>query len=97
MQSSCLMCISTLLESGNHYSRMCELRDQTTGEPLFETIQISLCVHNAACLSRPVLTLCSFSLSFSLSGSVMIACAQITPRRKSASFLHGSTSGVSLG
>jgi hypothetical protein len=42
MQQSCLLCISTLLESGNHYSRMFELKDGHTGEPLFETIQISL-------------------------------------------------------
>lgn len=42
MQSSCLLCISTLLESGNHYSKMFELRDQTTNEPLFETISITL-------------------------------------------------------
>ena len=41
MQSSCLLCISTLLESGNHYSRMFELKGPT-GEQLFETIQISL-------------------------------------------------------
>ena len=41
MQQSCLLCISTLLESGNHYSRMFELKDPL-GEPLFETIQISL-------------------------------------------------------
>lgn len=41
MQSSCLMCISTLLESGNHYSKMFELTD-ATGEKLFETISISL-------------------------------------------------------
>ena len=41
MQQSCLLCISTLLESGNHYSRMFELKDQL-GEPLFETISITL-------------------------------------------------------
>ena len=27
MQQSCLLCISTLLESGNHYSKMFELKD----------------------------------------------------------------------
>ena len=42
MSQSCLLCISTLLESGNHYSKMFELRDPTTGRQLFETISISL-------------------------------------------------------
>ena len=64
MQQSCLLCISTLLESGNRtrhrlgadhsthpltalfcafadYSRMFELKDPL-GEPLFETISITL-------------------------------------------------------
>ena len=41
MQQSCLLCISTLLESGNHYSRMFELKD-ALGEQLFETISITL-------------------------------------------------------
>lgn len=41
MQSSCLLCISTLLERGNHYSRMFELKS-ATGDPLFETMTISL-------------------------------------------------------
>jgi len=41
MQSSCLLCISTLLESGNHYSKMFELTD-SLGKKLFETISISL-------------------------------------------------------
>jgi hypothetical protein len=41
MQQSCLLCISTLLESGNHYSKMFELRD-SIGRQLFETISISL-------------------------------------------------------
>ncbi len=58
MQQSCLLCISTLLESGNHYSRMFELKDSTTGEPLFETISISLVCgkHPAALPARPSLT-----------------------------------------
>ncbi len=42
MQQSCLLCISTLLESGNHYSKMFELRDPTTGEHMFEQISITL-------------------------------------------------------
>jgi len=41
MQSSCLLCISTLLESGNHYSKMFELTD-SVGQRLFETISITL-------------------------------------------------------
>tara|TARA_B100001175_G_scaffold254595_2_gene222364 strand:- start:2696 stop:2932 length:237 start_codon:yes stop_codon:yes gene_type:complete len=41
MQSSCLLCISTLLESGNHYSKMFELTD-SIGNKLFETISITL-------------------------------------------------------
>lgn len=94
MQSSCLLCISTLLESGNRkcpqraplpthqpatdtnldfadYSRMFELRDQTTGEPLFETIQISLyaCHHWHRHLT-PLLTSGVFA------GFARIACAQ---------------------
>ena len=39
MQSSCLLCISTLLESGNHYSKMFELTD-SLGRKLFETISV---------------------------------------------------------
>jgi len=66
MQQSCLLCISTLLESGNRklsrhchpstintltvvcapllpdFSKMFELKDDTTGQPLFETISITL-------------------------------------------------------
>jgi hypothetical protein len=41
MQSTVLLCISTLLESSNHYSKMFELKDKN-GKPLFETQQISL-------------------------------------------------------
>jgi len=39
---SMLRCISTLLESGNHYSKMFELKNATTGEPMFEQIAITL-------------------------------------------------------
>lgn len=41
MQNSVLLCISTLLESGNHYSKMFQLKD-SIGRPLFETISITL-------------------------------------------------------
>ena len=41
MQSSCLLCISTLLEGSNHYSKMFELKD-ALGRQLFETIAITL-------------------------------------------------------
>ncbi len=41
MQQSCLLCISTLRESSNHYSKMFELRD-AQDRPIFESITISL-------------------------------------------------------
>ena len=41
MQSSVLLCISTLLDGSNHYSKMIALRDET-GKPVFESIAISL-------------------------------------------------------
>lgn len=41
MQNSCLLCISTLLESGNHYSRMFSMTDDH-GRPVFETMSITL-------------------------------------------------------
>ena len=41
MQDSCLLCISTLLPSSNHYSRMFEVTDRD-GNRIFESIQISL-------------------------------------------------------
>ena len=41
MSNSVLLCISTLLDSGNHYSKMFELKD-ALGLPLFETITICL-------------------------------------------------------
>lgn len=59
-----LLCISTLLESSNHYSRMFTLKTPT-GQPLFETFQVSLicdkclasdhpekCTHRAAEVPR---------------------------------------------
>jgi len=75
MQSSCLLCISTLLESGNHYSKMFELTD-SIGNKLFDTISISLvceacmktehperCTHKLAdmprCASQYLLSSCS--------------------------------------
>lgn len=51
MQSSCLLCISTLLESGNHYSKMFELTD-SIGNKLFETISISLVCGTQSLLSH---------------------------------------------
>ena len=41
MSKSVLLCISTLLESGNHYSKMFNLKD-SLGRQLFEQIQITL-------------------------------------------------------
>lgn len=41
MQESVLLCISTLLDGSNHYSKMFELRDED-GEPLFKQLAITL-------------------------------------------------------
>ena len=41
MQSSVLLCISTLLDGANHYSKMINLRDEH-GAKVFESLQISL-------------------------------------------------------
>jgi len=41
MQSSVLLCISTLLDGSNHYSKMIALTDDT-GAKVFESLQISL-------------------------------------------------------
>ena len=41
MQQSVLLCISTILDSGNHYSKMMELMDDY-GNLVFETIKITL-------------------------------------------------------
>lgn len=45
MSSSVLLCISTLRQTDNHYSRMFQMR-QADGSPVFETIQISLVCDN---------------------------------------------------
>ena len=42
MQSSTLLCISTLLDGSNHYTKMIALRDET-GKPVFESEQA--CFH----------------------------------------------------
>ena len=47
MSKSVLLCISTLLDGGNHYSKMFNLSD-SLGRPLFANIQISLVC--SACL-----------------------------------------------
>ena len=41
MQQSVLLCISTILDSGNHYSKMMEMQDDY-GHPIFESIKITL-------------------------------------------------------
>ena len=41
MQQSVLLCISTILDSGNHYTKMMELVDDF-GKTVFETIKITL-------------------------------------------------------
>lgn len=52
MSNSVLLCISTLLESGNHYSKMFELRD-ALGKKLFESISISLVCEECALTDNP--------------------------------------------
>jgi hypothetical protein len=65
MSNSVLLCISTLLESGNHYSKMFDLVD-SVGRKLFESISITLvckdcmetehperCTHKLAECARP--------------------------------------------
>lgn len=41
MSQSVLLCISTLLDSGNHYSKMMNLKDEN-GREIFENISITL-------------------------------------------------------
>ena len=41
MQSSCLLCISTLLDGGNHYTKMMNLVDEQ-GRKIFKSISITL-------------------------------------------------------
>ena len=41
MQQSVLLCISTILDSGNHYSKMMEMTD-AFGNLIFESIKITL-------------------------------------------------------
>ena len=41
MQQSVLLCISTILDSGNHYSKMMEMTD-AYGHAIFESIRITL-------------------------------------------------------
>jgi len=61
MQSSCLLCISTLLDGANHYSKMMELRDDLTGQPLFRNIQITLVCE--ACMKTEHPERCTHKLS----------------------------------
>lgn len=50
MQESVLLCISTLLDGSNHYSKMFELQDED-GEPLFKQLAITLVC--GTCESNP--------------------------------------------
>lgn len=52
VQSSVLLCISTLLENDNHYSRMFSLENDD-GTPLFEQIQISLVCDKCMATDHP--------------------------------------------
>lgn len=45
MASSVLLCISTLLDGGNHYTRMMDLADEQ-GRKIFKTISITLVCGN---------------------------------------------------
>jgi hypothetical protein len=60
MQDSCLLCISTLLPSSNHYSRMFEVTGRD-GKRIFESIQISLVCED--CLKTEHPELCTHKLS----------------------------------
>ena len=51
MQQSVLLCISTILDSGNHYTKMMELVDDY-GNTVFETIKITL-VHTSFAVDTP--------------------------------------------
>ena len=55
MQQSVLLCISTILDSGNHYSKMMELQDDY-GNLVFETIKITLVCGTLPLLSPIVST-----------------------------------------
>ena len=59
MQNSVLLCISTLLMSGNHYSRMFALKHED-GTPVFETISITLVCDT--CLAGDHPELCTHKL-----------------------------------
>ena len=83
MQSSCLLCISTLLAGDNHYSKMFELRDETTNEPLFDTMQISLVCE--ACLQTEHPELCTHKLA---------ECAASQSNPFKSLFLVGKRRGV---
>lgn len=52
MSNSVLLCISTLLESGNHYSKMFDLTD-SLGRKLFESIAITLVCADCLATDHP--------------------------------------------
>lgn len=54
MQESVLLCISTLLDGSNHYSKMFELQNDK-GEQLFKTIAITLVCDECAASAHPEL------------------------------------------
>lgn len=61
MQSSVLLCISTLLDGSNHYSKMINLTDET-GAKVFESLQISLVCD--ACLKSENPEKCTHKVRF---------------------------------
>ena len=64
MQQSVLLCISTILDSGNHYSKMMEMQDDY-GHPIFESIKITLVcgalalLDTARCTRSPTALVCA--------------------------------------
>ena len=60
MQQSCLLCISTVLESDNHYSEMMNLHDKY-GKKVFNTITITLVCDECMKTDNP--TACTHKLS----------------------------------
>jgi len=60
MQSSVLLCISTILDSGNHYSKMMEMKD-AYGNYIFQSIRITLVCDD--CLKTDHPELCRHKLA----------------------------------
>ena len=76
MQQSVLLCISTILDSGNHYSKMMEMTDDY-GHNIFETIKITLVCDDClktdhVCFHQPVpLAICALTPPLALAARKM--------------------------